>query len=77
MLRRPPRMERLPCDFPLSAASGAKPAILEIFLLETVPISGISAISRATVRSATPLNGAEALIQLRPQSIGGNQVGNG
>jgi hypothetical protein len=34
------------CDFPLSSASGAKPASWEIFLLESVPISGISAMSR-------------------------------
>ncbi len=52
-----PWIVRFPCDLPLSSASGAKPASLEILLLESVPISGISAMSRATVRSATPLRG--------------------
>src|SRR3954449_10721879 len=52
---RPPRTERLPLSLPLSRAIGARPASLLTALLERVPISGSSAIRRATVRSATPL----------------------
>jgi hypothetical protein len=45
----------LPVCLPLSRAIGARPVSLAIALLERVPISGISAMRRAMVRSATPL----------------------
>ena len=51
---RPPRTDRLPVLFPLSLASGARPASFATALPERVPISGISASTRATVRPATP-----------------------
>src|SRR3954453_8713574 len=60
MPRRPPRTERLPLSLPLSRAIGARPASLLTALLERVPISGSSALRRATVRSATPLISRQA-----------------
>ena len=47
---RPPRRDRRPSCLPLSLAIGANPASLATALLERVPISGISAMRRATVR---------------------------
>src|SRR5580658_1212627 len=52
---RPPLMDRLPTRLPVSWASGARPTSLLMALAESSPISGNSAIRRATVRSATPL----------------------
>src|SRR5580658_7914673 len=62
---RPPRTARFPWCLPESLASGASPASLEMVLLESVPISGISAMMRATVRSATPLMVRKARLSWR------------